>query len=187
MASTPPRWSFRGLRRKLAAIMFRRSNRVLLRSLVPAAFALLAVAITRNLAAAGAGPVVDERQVCSDFYPVSGWRWRLSGIAVGPDERSAVFARVGESRGVHEGERIDAWTATEIQPHQIFVTCFGLTRTLSPESMSPEETAVVVAAHAAEVAAIDQRVDAALRHQDQEQEQAEDSLAAATRAMTGQR
>ena len=128
--------------------------------------------------------IMDTYPECSAFYPGDDWHWRLAGIIVGPDSRAALFARVGETRTVREGERIDQWLAAAIRPHQITVTCSGIERVLNPEEMSPAEAAEAARLRAAENARLDRLVDVASLKQQQEQQEAESILADATKRMT---
>ena len=115
----------------------------------------------------------------------STWDWRLAGIVIGPNLRIALFAQVGKTRALSVGNAIDGWTVTSVEQDSVILSSAGQIRVIHLEDMSGDEATEAARRRAEEIARLNAPVEAALRQQDTESEQAMHDLAEATRRMTG--
>jgi hypothetical protein len=111
------------------------------------------------------------------------WRWRLTGTLVGSASPIAIFATLGETRSLQEGEKIDGWTLTKISPGAVILTRIHSRRILTLEGFSEEEAAEVARQQAEEAARREANVENDLAKQDQEIAASNDALLAATKQM----
>jgi hypothetical protein len=108
------------------------------------------------------------------------WRWRLSGIIVGPDLREALFTLGSETRAIREGRPIDGWILAAVRPDSVTLTGADETKVLGPEELAsgagraPDTDGSLQAARAVAAAAAEQQ---------RQQQVAESVLADATKVM----
>jgi len=150
---------------------------------------LLAASWLTPPASAAGAPLLDGKKAAATGQAHDGskvnptWRWRLSGTLIGPSHRTAVFATVGETRAVEEGEQIDGWTVTAVSPGEVTLTASNSKRILSLEGFSPEETAEAAWQRAELAAGRNAEIRAALTTQEREIAASNDALLAATKEM----
>ena len=113
--------------------------------------------------------------------PAPEFQQRLTGIVVTPALREAMFSADGRTRVLHEGEQIDGWTLTAIDPHAVRLEAAGSTLNLAPAGLPPGAAESVPTEQPGARA---RQVAEALERQQRDQANAEAELNQATARMT---